>query len=341
MSALPQFDDREQDNTAELPELIFPDDLVAKMLPDKVFAFSEHGNPEIADLVEELGGLIELRFGDGLEADHTWKPGVWSGVSAIGLLKELTESGPQDVFEVGSGLGPLLGICEQLGYTPTGLEYNINAVNVSRRNVKKSTEVHHASLLSLIGSNEEDQAELDEKLRGATVYACIPQMRLPEHIINFHDKDYTGNYYPSEAIDYILTQPGMSAYAERVRKYDDINLGLVAGLLAEADKKCVGKVLVNVAFRPGEENVTQMLRDFGYDPSTVVEFLIPQDEDTDFIEMAKSESDDFSYEFFYKKEVEGKMELTKTSAKEAHGLRENGVKIYHKLGFIRGIRVEA
>lgn len=248
----------------------------------------------------------------------------WADVLRAGLRKANLSG---RVIEIGVGTGA--NIVAALAHHPAitaiwSSDYSASVAQLAAQNVmgirgidqsKFHPIVTQSDLLEGFRQYEGEDAPLD------VIFACIPQVRLPE---NVDQPDQLAHYYSGDV-------------PEGYEKFDQYDLTLNARLLMQAGKHLEpgeGRIILNLAGRVPMEVLKEMFAHTGFgDVKILHQAIIHQDASTrlhDFIKQEKSKGIEF--EFFSTPDCSG----DKITAEQAQALIDSGLPAFHKLYVIQG-----
>ncbi len=209
----------------------------------------------------------------------TFLPEQWSHAFAEGLIHDFQRhrSSVDRAIEIGSGTGMISILLAKLGMARDvlALDLNPHATEVGKLNAA----LNGVSNIQFMESNLFSAVPKD--VRADLIVACIPQV---PSLGAVEDLRARADYYPSQG-EYM----------------DQFGLGLVDRALDQSKDHLTpgGRVLYNLAGRPGREMLETMLKRRGYHPAVSHGQLIHQDRRTDFSALAEHErSLGHRFEFF-------------------------------------------
>lgn len=141
------------------------------------------------------------------------------------------------------------------------------------------------------------------------IIGCIPQV--PRHSGEITDERDLSDYYEETGIP-----------------EDAYGLGLIARLLDQAKTRAPqAELVLNIAGRPGEDRLSPMFAQHGYQVSTIHTSVVRQDPGTCLDSLAEIE-DKSGLRFHFFRDAQARHDI---SAREAEALRTTGQPIYHNL----------
>lgn len=260
----------------------------------------------------------------------TWafKPDDWTGVFLDGLNSLSSEWKGKKVWEVGVGTGVNLVMLHQA--TPEVQwflsDYDERCVPLALENLFRFAKDDGSirdrvrplrgswDLTVPLGSSGVKAPKVD------VIFGCLPQVPAD---IDLSVGDRVAHYY----------DPTRYPQAHQ----NALGLGLVETLLAQgrtALNPC-GKIILNLAGRPGRKRLMSLFRDAGYSPYEVVSTEIRQHAKTSLASLAALEkSGHGDFEFFADSSCKEPID-----AQEAEVLRVEGHEVYHRIYVIAGTLV--
>ena len=202
----------------------------------------------------------------------------------------------------------------------------ITTENLKRHGLEGNTTIVESNLLD--GLSEEQKKNME------TAFACLPQVRLDGDL---SEGDAISHHYNISLVDgskYTLD-----------KSLDNIGLGLIELFVAQMTKQAPqAELIVNLAERPGEQNLKQIFANHGRECSITRILICPQHTDTDFSNLLAAEEEGADIVFYG--DPEGKTRITAREAKEKQILaKESGLAVipgaYHGISVARATALEA
>lgn len=202
----------------------------------------------------------ESLMAGGIEFKSVFSSEEWSKVMVEGIRESADAIEDKDIVDVGCGNFCFGTVARKLGAkSAAGLDINADAILNAKINqiLLFGHETDTVDTSDLLTTHIESGNKVD------TIIACIPQ------IVNFNasaesldiEKISKSSIADRERHSH-QTAPAGGEYAE----YDIYGLGLVARLLKQAPDALAanGKILLNVAGRPGTAVIDKLFTDFGF-----------------------------------------------------------------------------
>ena len=260
--------------------------------------------------------------------EFAFEPDSWSKAFMKGLMTFGKGGGfeRKGVAELGVGTGANVALILS-AFNPTKVfasDLNGECTKLAARNIVHAVPSARDKFVPIAGDQN-----LGRWINGISegaidvVYGCLPQV-VKASEIDLHEGDNVAHYYDPAQYPSERHHLGLGLNESALRQ--------IHPLLPQG-----GTVILNLSGRPGKEAaLEQMFRDCGYEPKLLHEEVIEQHSGTSLATLAAVEAHNgHRFEFFTSNLGSLGSQITATDAEER---RLAGVKVYHKIYVIAGVK---
>ncbi|MBI2572614.1 hypothetical protein HYV86_02030 [Candidatus Woesearchaeota archaeon] len=249
--------------------------------------------------------------------DH-WVTALQRGLDAAELTGNVLEVG------VGAGTNIIYALATRYVHIETlrGTDVDGRLVDLSVENVGRVLNGHSGKYHPYHGGRDlitgvEDKVD--------SIFACIPQV--PEDPTKPKEADNLAHHFKERST---YCDPRLKAYGLHLNSDLLYDAGNGQGVLKRG-----GKVILNLAGRPGKDTLVDLFRVNGYVPRILHEEVIPQHRGTSLAGLAVQEEKGLTFEFYGSADA---MQSHLIPAREAERRRVAGDPVFHKIYVVGGVR---